>query len=153
MCLNMKAVHFEVLSDYTAEAFLAALRRFTAHRGLFRSLRNDCGTNFVGADAQLHAFFTASYSEQLFNVASTRHRHHITVDLWEAVKSLKLHLYRVLGEATLTFEEISILLAQIVACPNSKPLQTLSDDLEDMTALIPGHFLIGSALNAVPKPS
>lgn len=60
-----------------------------------------------------------------------------------AVKSLKRHLQRILGEATLTFEEMSTLLAQIEACLNSRPLQALSNDL---AALISGHFLIGSAL-------
>ncbi|KAL6416819.1 hypothetical protein ACFW04_013152 [Cataglyphis niger] len=64
VCLSTKAVHLEVVSDYSADAFLAALRRFTARRGLCRSLQSDCGTNFVGADAQLRAFFTASNPAQ-----------------------------------------------------------------------------------------
>ena len=33
VCLAIRAVHLELVSDLTAEAFLAALRRFTAHRG------------------------------------------------------------------------------------------------------------------------
>lgn len=73
--------------------------------------------------------------------------------IWEAaVKSTKHHLRRVLGDTTLTFEETSILLAQIEACLNSQPLQALSDDTEDLSAL-PDHFLVGAALTAVPQPS
>ncbi|KAL6416421.1 hypothetical protein ACFW04_013495 [Cataglyphis niger] len=157
------AVHLEVVSDYSADAFLAALRRFTARRGLCRSLQSDCGTNFVGADAQLRAFFTASnpaqrrIADQLandriqwrFNPPSAPH----FGGLWEAaVKSLKHHLRRVLGESTLTYEEMSTLLAQIEACMNSRPLQALSDDPDDLAALTPGHFLVGTALNALPEP-
>jgi len=157
-------VHLEVVSDYTAEAFLAALRRFTSRHGLCRYMYSDCGTNFVGADAQLRSFFSASNSEQRriadqlandpiqwrFNPPSAPH----FGGLWEAaVKSLKHHLRRVLGETTLTYEEMSTLLAQIEACLNSRPLQTLTDDPHDLTALTPGHFLIGTALNAVPEPS
>ncbi|EFN70688.1 hypothetical protein EAG_00141, partial [Camponotus floridanus] len=60
--------------------------------------------------------------------------------LWEAaVKSTKHHLRRVIGESTLTFEEMSTLLAQIEACLNSRPLQALSDDPDDLSALTPGH--------------
>jgi hypothetical protein len=60
VCLATRAVHLEVVSDYTADAFLAALRRFTARRGLCETLWSDCGTNFVGADAQLRGLFSAS---------------------------------------------------------------------------------------------
>ncbi|XP_011702560.1 PREDICTED: uncharacterized protein LOC105458737 [Wasmannia auropunctata] len=157
------AVHLEAVSDYTTDAFLAALRRFTSRRGLCRTIRSDCGTNFVGADAQLRAFFSTSspelrqVSKQLaddqiqwqLNPPSTPH----FGGLWEAaVKSLKHHLRRVLGDATLTFEEMSTLLTQIEACLNSRPLQAQSDDPEDLAALTPGHFLVGSALTAVPEP-
>ncbi|EFN72330.1 hypothetical protein EAG_12036, partial [Camponotus floridanus] len=74
--------------------------------------------------------------------------------LWEAaVKSTKHHLRRVLGDTTLTFEEMSTFLAQVETCLNSRPFQALSDDHDDITALTPGHFLIGAPLLAVPEPS
>ncbi|KMQ86313.1 hypothetical protein RF55_13720 [Lasius niger] len=38
-------------------------------------------------------------------------------------------------------------------CLNSYPLQALTDDPENLDALTPGHFLIGTQLNAVPEPS
>ncbi|RLU23818.1 hypothetical protein DMN91_004026 [Ooceraea biroi] len=53
VCLCTKAVHLEVVSDYSAEAFLAALRRFVSRRGLCEEIYSDCGTNFVGADREL----------------------------------------------------------------------------------------------------
>ncbi|XP_029676813.1 uncharacterized protein LOC115243757 [Formica exsecta] len=64
ICLSTRAVHLEIVSDYTAEAFLAALRRFTSRCGLCQTIHSDCGTTFVGADAQLWAFFAASSPEQ-----------------------------------------------------------------------------------------
>ncbi|KMQ86939.1 bel12-ag transposon polyprotein [Lasius niger] len=74
--------------------------------------------------------------------------------LWEAaVKALKHHLRRVIGETRLTYEEMATFLAEVESCLNSRPLQALSDDPEDLSALTPGHFLIGGALNALPEPS
>ncbi|XP_076686025.1 uncharacterized protein LOC143378067 [Andrena cerasifolii] len=73
--------------------------------------------------------------------------------IWEAaVKATKHHLRRVVGDQHLTYEEVTTLLAQIEACLNSRPLQPMSDDPGDVTALTPGHFLIGDALLAVPDP-
>jgi hypothetical protein len=164
VCLATKAVHIEAVSDYSADAFLAALRRFISRRGLCQVIYSDCGTNFVGADAALRAMFAASSREAQrihdrlaeerirwrFNPPAAPH----FGGLWEAaVKSMKRHLRRVLGEATLTFEEMATLLAQVEACLNSRPLQPLTDDSSDTAALTPGHFLVGTALSAIPEPT
>jgi len=153
-----------VVSDYTADAFLAALRRFVSRRGLCSTIWSDCGTIFVEADRQLRDLFAASSpgrrriidglaSERIqwrFNPPAASH----FGGIWEAaVKSVKHHLQRVLGDTMLTYEEMSTLLAQIEACLNSRPLQALNDDPENLVALTPGHFLVGSALTAVPEPS
>ncbi|KAK2578790.1 hypothetical protein KPH14_012728 [Odynerus spinipes] len=73
---------------------------------------------------------------------------------WEAaVKSMKFHIKRTTGDTPLTFEEATTLLSQIEAILNSRPLEPLSGDPGDISALTPGHFLIGTALNALPRPS
>ncbi|XP_071653530.1 uncharacterized protein [Temnothorax longispinosus] len=163
VCLCTKAVHLDVVSDYTTEAFLGAFRRFTARRGLCEKLYSDSGTNFLGADRVLRELFRASSTDarRLAHVAATEGiKWHFNPPvaphfggLWEAaVKSTKFHLRRVIGETKLTFEEMSTFLAQVEACLNSRLLQALFDDPDDMSALTPGHFLIGAPLLAVPEP-
>jgi len=164
VCLCSKAVHIEAVSDYSTEAFLAAFRRFTSRRGFCSDVYSDCGMNFAGADRQLRELFRASSAE------GRRIAHAVTTEgirwhfnppaaphfggLWEAaVKSTKYHLRWVIGNATLTFEELSTFLAQVEACLNSRPLHALSDDPDDITALTPEHLLIGAPLLAVPEPS
>ena len=74
--------------------------------------------------------------------------------LWEAaVKSLKLHLKKVLGESKLTFEEYYAVLTQVEACLDSRPLCPLPDSDDGIEALTPGHFLIGRPLEALPDSS
>uniref|UniRef100_A0A1Y1N7Y6 Integrase catalytic domain-containing protein n=2 Tax=Photinus pyralis TaxID=7054 RepID=A0A1Y1N7Y6_PHOPY len=164
VCLATRAIHLEVVSDYTSDAFIAAYKRFTARRGICATLRSDCGTTLVGADAELRKLFDSARQE-------SRHIEHLLAQdgtqwifnppaaphfggIWEAgVKSTKHHLKRTIGESTLTFEEMSTLLAQVEACLNSRPLQALTDDPDDLSVLTPGHFLIGGPPATIPEPS
>jgi len=45
------------MSDYTADIFLTAFRRFVSRRGLCEVVYSNCGINFVGADLQLCELF------------------------------------------------------------------------------------------------
>ncbi|XP_058816777.1 uncharacterized protein LOC131680072 [Topomyia yanbarensis] len=74
-------------------------------------------------------------------------------ELWEAcVKSMKFHLRRIVGNATLNKEDCETVLAEVEACLNSRPITPLSTDPSDLQALTPGHFIIGRPLNALPEP-
>jgi hypothetical protein len=44
-----KAIHLELVSNLTSEAFTAALKHFIARRGLVDHLYSNNGSNFVGA--------------------------------------------------------------------------------------------------------
>lgn len=53
VCLATRAVHLELVHNYTTEGFIAAFRRFTARRGIPSTLFSDNGTNFHGAEHEL----------------------------------------------------------------------------------------------------
>ena len=69
------------------------------------------------------------------------------------MKSFKSHLRRVVGNVKLTFEELTTVLSQIEACLNSRPLVALPLADDGVEALIPGHFLVGRPLEALPDPA
>ncbi|KMQ89359.1 gag-pol polyprotein precursor [Lasius niger] len=164
ICFATSAVHLELATDYSTQGFLAAYRRFTGRRGRCNTLISDCGTNFVGADAELRRMFSSASKEAAdlahilaadgttwrFNPPSAPH----FGGKWEAaVKSTKFHLRRILGDSILTYEEFNTLLVQIEAVLNSRPLCALSDDPADVIALTPAHFLVGESLTTIPEPS
>ena len=166
VCLAVKAVHLELVSDLTTEAFIAALCRFVARRGCPSLIWSDHGTNFVGANRELKELNTF-LSHQITQGAvsefcSTRNiewkyipeRSPHFSGLWEsAVKSAKNHLRRVVSPVKLTFEEFTTILTQVEACLNSRPLVPInSADDDGIEVLTPGHFLIGKPLAALPDP-
>ena len=57
VCLTTKAIHLELASDSSAEAFLACLKRFFLRRGKFNTESSDDETNFVGANKELRQLY------------------------------------------------------------------------------------------------
>lgn len=53
VCMKTRAVHLELVSSETAEAFLAAYSRFAHRRGPIESLTSDNAKTFVGASNEM----------------------------------------------------------------------------------------------------
>ncbi|XP_043484671.1 uncharacterized protein LOC122512723 [Leptopilina heterotoma] len=164
VCMATKAFHIKLVENLTTEAFLGCLRRFFARRGKAKALYSDNGTNFVGANndlKDLHDFLNLEkgnvkiqreLSNELiewnFNLPRTPH----FGGLWEAaVKALKHHLRRVVGDTLLSYENLNTLMCEIEALLNSRPLTPMSSDSADLNVLTPGHFLIGQSLLTIPS--
>jgi hypothetical protein len=123
--LAVKAVHLEVVSSLTSDAFVATLRRFIGRRDAPSAIYSDKGTNFKGAAnyfQELHKLLQSScHVEQVKDYLSKEkcewkfippHRPHFG-GLWEAaVKSMKHHLRRILGNNVCTYEELITITAK-----------------------------------------
>ena len=165
VCFTTRAVHLELVSDLTTQAFLAALDRFIDRRGVPLHLYSDNGTNYMGAKNQLQKLQQMLADQECQNaVQAYALEYNITWHsspqraphfggLWEAaVKSSKYHLKRIVGSQLLTFEELSTICCNVESFLNSRPLGPVtSHDLDGICPLTPLHFLIGRAARAYPK--
>lgn len=166
VCLETKACHIELVSELTAEAFLAALRRFIARRGKPSEMWSDNGTQFTRANKDIKELYETLKEQVTQNTVSDwcstqgiqwhfsppTGPHHGSV--WEnGVKACKFHLKRIVGNSKLTFEELTTTLTQIEACMNSRPIIATVDANDDdgIAPLTPGHFLTGRPLEAIPS--
>ncbi|GFX14718.1 integrase catalytic domain-containing protein [Trichonephila clavipes] len=160
---NVSAVHLDIVTDLTSNAFIATLKRFIFRRGKCAKLYSDNATNFVGANIELKKMFNlvckpdealASYmASEGIDWKFLPPRAPNFGGLWEAgVKSFKFYLKRVVGNIRLTYEEFLTVIIQIEGMLNSRPLVPLSSDLDDLNVLTPSHFLIGRSITSIVEP-
>ncbi|XP_055522448.1 uncharacterized protein LOC129716636 [Wyeomyia smithii] len=162
VCLSTKAIHLELVSDLTTEAFIATS---VEEEFQLKSIPTNA-TNFHGAKHELHHLYELFRQEteidRIVQFCQTKEIkwNFIPPDapefggLWEAaVKSTRRNLKRVIGNAVLTFEEMTTTLCEIEAILNSRPLFAVSNHPADPEVITPAHFLIGRPMNAIPEPS
>ncbi|GFU44539.1 uncharacterized protein TNCV_1506531 [Trichonephila clavipes] len=131
-----KAVHLEIVSDLTTDAFLATLKRFVARRGKCATISSENAKNFVGANRELKRLHNLLKfpEEKLSSYLSSEGiswnfmppRAPNFGGLWEA---------------------------GIEGILNSRPITPLSEDIDDLEVLTPGHFLIGRPITSISEPN
>ncbi|GBO07098.1 hypothetical protein AVEN_233136-1 [Araneus ventricosus] len=131
-CAVFRAVHLELLSSLTTEAFLQSFRRFIARRGRPSIVYCDNGSNFIGASNYLKSvnwteiaqFSSIRRIQWLFNPPTASW----WGGFWERlVGVMKQILRRVLGKAFLSYEEMITVLCDTESVINSRPLNQVDE--------------------------
>ncbi|GFX25922.1 integrase catalytic domain-containing protein [Trichonephila clavipes] len=132
VCLASKAVHLEIVSDLTTDAFLATLKRFVARRGKCATISSDNAKNFVGANRELKRLHNLlKFPEEKLSSEGIS---------WDFMPP-RAPNFGVLWEAG------------IEGILNSRPITPLSEDIDDLEVLTPGHFLIGRPITSISEPN
>ncbi|XP_060801418.1 uncharacterized protein LOC132901991 [Amyelois transitella] len=165
VCFVTKCIHLELVSDLTTECFLAAFKRFCSRRGIPATVFCDNASTFKGANNKLRQLYLLNNSQvhkdNVSDFCTTRGIEFKFIPsysptfggLFEAsVKLFKYHFKRVIGEICFTYEQFYTLMVQIEGILNSRPLTSLSQDVNDFSFLTPAHFLCGAPINSIPEP-
>lgn len=158
-CLTLRAVHLELSSDLSTDAFILALRRFMARRGQPKLIRSDNGTNFVGAvrelkdsidiwnQNQINNFLLQRDIKWIFNPPSASH----FGGAWERlIRSVRKHLIFLANEQILTDESLHTFLCEAETIINSRPLTIVSSDVNDLNPLTPNDLLLNKSNSSLP---
>ena len=163
-CMSSRAVHIEQLDDMTTDAFINALRCFTAIRGPVQQLRCDQGSNFVGARNELAAavkeldkdkiqsYLTNDRCKFVMNVPHSSH----WGGVWERqIRTTRSILNIILRDykARLDTASLRTFLYEVMAIINSRPLtyQCLNDP-KSLEPLTPNHLLTMKSKTLLPPP-
>ena len=160
ICMYSRAVHIEMVPFMDTASFRNALNRFFAIRGVCKQIRSDCGSNFVGARAQMEAEFSLS---SLQGIAKSQGIQWITNPpggsnfggSWERAigsvrKILDFSLIK-LGARHFTRDEFNTLLQEATCIINNTPLYEISPEPDYPLPITPAHLLtLKDSPNPVP---
>ncbi|UYV71957.1 hypothetical protein LAZ67_9001340 [Cordylochernes scorpioides] len=154
-CAVYRGVHLELVTSLSMEAFLQAFRRFIARRGRPLIVYSDNGTNFKGmANALKKIDFSRLKCDPTLK--------NITWKFippgapwwggwWERlIGMMKQLLFRILGQTSLGYEELSTVMCDVESLMNTRPLTYLTEESEDLAPLTPSLFLHEVRLVGVP---
>lgn len=159
-CAVTRAVHLELVSDLSTDAFLLAFRRFISRRGICGVIYSDNAKTFKRAEQDLKLLWTLMEAKEIQNLfAEKRISWKYIVEraawwggMWERlVRSVKTCLRKVLGRSYLGFEELQTLICEVEAVINSRPLTYLHTDSSEPSPLTPAHFITGQRITTLPS--
>ena len=156
-CFTSRAVHLELVLDSGTEECLNALRLFISRRGLPKSIFSDNASIFKLASKEIKHFLSkinwtkindfclSKGFDWTYSLPNTPHLNGVTERM---VKSVKGPLRKVLGQTTLTFRQLTIVLAEIEQILNSRPLSVPSTLLE--SPITPFQLMFGRPFEPLP---
>ena len=159
-CLVTRAVHLEVAHSMNVDDFLLCFSKFVSIRGRPVVVYSDNGLNLQAGEKEL------KIADEEWNVekdiqAYAAHRDiewHFSPPhgphfggVWERmVQSSKRAMKIVLENRLITDKVLSVVVAEVSALLNSRPLTHLSVNIEEPEPLTPNHFLFAQVLPYFP---
>ena len=144
VCASVRAIHLEIVQDLSAESAIEAIYRFIARRGIPGLIRSDNATCFA-----------AHKTQSVVAKLGIRWKFIPPQSPWcggyyeRLVKTVKYCMWKVVGKASLSCDQLANVLCSVEAIVNSRPLTYVASE-DDVETLTPGHFLIGRAFLTPP---
>ena len=144
-CLNVRAVHIELLPDMSTHHFLMAFMRFCNLYTIPRYIYSDNARTFIqGGRVLQHALASQEFEAKLVELNIVHVRIPLFAPhfgaLWERmIRTIKSCLYKVVGKSLLNYFEMLTIISNIQFAINNRPLTyQCADQLEVIT---PNNFL------------
>ena len=154
-CLNIRAIHIELVKDMSTHSFILALVRFTNNFGIPTHIYSDNAKSFVAGCNLIREVFSCSEYKEKFDVYDIQH---IRIPLYSAwvgstwerlIRVVKSSIYKTIGRSRISYFDLLTVISDIQHAINERPLTyRCSDDLSP-EAITPNAFLFPNAKNSV----
>ena len=133
-------------------SFILALHRFKARRKHPKSIWSDSGSNFIGAERELKDALSKLDQKKIINefyknriqwMFNPPKSPWMVVAMGALINITKSYLKAVVKDRLLHEDALHMLLLETESIVNSRPLTSVSDNIDDLESLRPNHFLIG----------
>ena len=150
-CLAIRAVHLEWVRSLSAEHFLLCLRRFIARRGRLELIISDNAAQFKLVKTVIdEQWRQLTLDENLVSYLSNngiKWKFTTALAPWQGgfyerlVGLVKRCLRKGIGLKRLTLDQFVVMLAEVEAVTNTRPLTYVYEEIESGFSLTPAHFL------------
>ena len=159
-CDVSRAVHLEVVPDYSTQSFLQSLRRFCSVRGWPNKIHSDPGSQLKGAASELRRTVQGLDWEEIRRYG---HKYGTTWSFapgdaqWyngstEAlVKTTKRALKAIIGDHIFKFSELLTIMYEISQIVNQRPIGRKPTEPHESPYLCPNDLLLGRCTSHVPQ--
>ena len=144
-CLSSRAIQLEKLESLEADAFINALRRFVARRGLPEKMFSDNGTNIVCCYKEAKTFVEVTDTvtkrtgiEWCFNPPTASHMGGAWERLIRVIRKIMTGMLN--KNMRLTDDVLETLFCEIENIINGRPMTKLSSVVDDRLPLTPNHL-------------
>ena len=146
-CCVTRAIHLELVESLSTDAFLRAMRRFTARRGVPSFIVSDNAQTFKAASKFLNRVGQQTI-QRSFNLPRAPWWGGVFERL---IRSVKRCLRKVVGGGRLTRDELNTVVTEVEMVINARPLYVgmTSDDMEP--PLTPSHLLHGRRISQMAE--
>lgn len=144
-CLNVRAVHIDLLPDMSTKSFILAFQRFSNLYGICDTIYSDNARYFtLGAKA----FEKFLVSDEFLEHLRASNIKHVRIpifaswvgSLWERmIRTIKNCIHKAIGRSVLNYFDMLTLLSNIQNSVNSRPLTYVSSG-DEMLPLTPNSF-------------
>jgi len=149
-CLNIRAIHLEILPDMSVKQFLLSFVRFTNRFGIPRAVFSDNASSFLAA---LGILANSTTDNPFLEHLVRNNIRHIKIPLYAAwvgsawermIRTMKSCIHKSVGRKHLDYFDILTLLSDIQDSVNNRPLTYYESD-PNFACICPNSFLISSA--------
>ena len=145
-CSLSRAIHLELIKNLETTTFLPCLKRLIARRGRPKTIYSDNGSTFVKASKWLKEVRNDERVRGLLETYEISWKFNLSRAPWwggqfeRLIGVVKSSMYKVIGGATLTWDELCEVILDVEIQINRRPLSYVEDDIE-LPTLTPTSFL------------